>query len=219
MTVTHTLLLAVRFLDHFTGRPVPQELPVRLSESHARPVRRPDGRGARQADGSYRFVGADPGTRRILWRDPFQRSQSGWIRWEAADPEVTLPLAAPAQLIEHELWPTAAARVAPGATGVRGRLRGAAAGGLEIRIALQGRPFDRMTRTDEAGEFLFLPPGALPLDASGRVPLTIEARIPGGAVRPILSGSFLPATAGAGFAGQNFTILPQTVARVTFQLA
>jgi len=219
MSVTHVLSLAVRFLDHFSGRPVPQELPVRLSGSYARPVRRPDGLGARQADGSYRFLGAEPGTRRILWRDPFQRSQSGWIRWEAADPEVTLPLAAPAQMIEHELWPTAGAEVAPGITGVRGQLRGADAAGLEIRIARQGRPFDRMTRSDAAGEFLFLPPGALPLDATGRVPLTIEARIPGGAIRPILSGRFLPATAGADFAGPNFTILPQTVARVVFALA
>lgn len=219
MTITHALSLAVRFLDHFSGRPVPQELPVRLSESYDRPALRPDGGGARQTDGSYRFRGASPGIRRILWRDPFQRSQSGWIRWEIADPEVTLPLATPTQVIEHDLWPTAAAPVAPGATGVRGKLRGTGAGGLEIRIALQGQPFDRMTRSDQAGEFLFLPPGTLPLDAGGRVPLTIEARIPGGAVRPILSGSFLPDTAGAAFAGQNFTILPQTVARVTFQLA
>lgn len=219
MTITHTLTLAVRFLDHFSGRPVPQELPVRLSGSYVRPARRPDGGGARQADGSYRFLGTDPGTRRILWRDPFQRSQSGWTRWDLPDPEVTLPLAAPAQMIEHELWPTAAAEVAPGATGLRGKLRGTGAGGLEIRIALQGQPFDRITRSDQAGEFLFLPPGALPLDASRRIPLTIEARIPGGLVRPILSGTFVPATAGAPFVGQNFTILPQTVARVTFQLA
>ncbi|SNR51115.1 hypothetical protein EYF88_10810 [Paracoccus sediminis] len=219
MTITHTLSLAVRFIDHFSGRPVPQELPVRLSESYARPAPRPDGSGARQADGSYRFLGAAAGTRRILWRDPFRRSQSGWIRWEIADPEVTLPLPVPAQVIDQELWPTAGAETTPGATGVRGKLRGTGAGGLEIRIALQGRPFNRLTRSDPAGEFLFLPPGVLPLDAGGRVPLTIEARIPGGAVRPILSGSFLPATAGAGFAGPDFTILPQTVARVTFQLA
>ncbi|MCZ0962480.1 hypothetical protein [Paracoccus benzoatiresistens] len=219
MTVSHALSLAVRFVDHFSGRPVPQELPVRLSETLARPALRPDGSGARQTDGSYRFLGASPGTRRILWRHPFQRSQSGWIRWDPADPEVTLPLAVPAQVIDHDLWPTADAQVAPGTTGVRGKLRGAGGAGLEIRIALQGQPFDRMTRSGQAGEFLFLPPGALPLDAGGRVPLTIEARIPGGAVRPILSGSFLPASAGAPFAGQDFTILAQTVARVTFQLA
>ncbi len=219
MTITYALSFAVRFLDHFSGRPVPQDLPVRLSGSYARPARRADGSGARQADGSYRFLSAPPGTQRILWRDPFQRSQDGWTRWDAGDPEVTLPVADPAQPVEHELWPTATADVAPGATGVRGKLRGAGAGGLEVRIALQGQPFDRMTRTDQAGEFLFPPPGALPLDAAGRVPLTIQARIPGGAVRPIASGSFTPASAGAPFAGQNFSILPQTVARVTFQLA
>jgi hypothetical protein len=218
MTIGHSVSLAVRFLDHFSKRPVPQELPVRLSGSYTRPARRPDGSGARQADGSYRFLGVPPGTRRILWRDPFQRSQAGWIRWGAADPEVTLPLADPAQAVEHELWPTAAAEVAPGATGVRGKLRGPGVAGLEVRIALQGQPFNRVTRTDQAGEFLFLPPGALPLDAFGRVPLTIEARTPGGLVRPIASGSFQPPAAGAPFALQDFTILPQTVARVTFQL-
>ncbi len=154
MTVTHTLSLVVRFLDHFSGRPVPQELPVRLSDSYARPARRPDGSGARQTDGSYRFLGAAPGTRRILWRDPFQRSQSGWIRWDAPDPEVTLPLATPAQVIDQDLWPTASAEVAPGATGVRGKLRGTGADGLEIRIALQGQPFDRLTRSDQ-GESSF----------------------------------------------------------------
>ena len=219
MTVTHALTLALRFLDHFTGRPVPQELPVRLSGDHARPVRRPDNAGARQADGSYRFVNADPGTRRILWRDPFQRSQSGWTRWDAPDPEVTLPLADPAQVIDLELWPTADAKVPPGATGLRGKLRGPGAAGLEIRIAPQGQPFDRMTRTDAAGEFLFLPPGVLPLDAAGRVPLTIAARSPGGPARPIASISFLPPGAGAPVAGQDFTIPSQSVARVTFQLA
>jgi hypothetical protein len=219
MTIDHSLSFAVRFLDHFTRRPVPQELPVRLSGSYQRPARRQDGAGRRQADGTYRFLGVPPGPQRVLWRDPFQRSQGGWVRWDADDPVLTVPLADPAQVVEHDLWPTATADVPPGTTGVRGKLVGANAAGLEIRIALQGQPFDRVTRSDQAGEFLFLPPGALPLDPVGRVPLTIEARLSGGPVRPVASGSFQPPATGAPFAGPNFTILPQSVARVTFQLA
>lgn len=219
MTIGHSLSFVVRFLDHFTGRPVPQELPVRLSGSYLRPARRQDGGGARQADGTYRFVGASAGQQRVLWRDPFRRSQAGWARWDGADPLVTLPLADPAQVIDHELWPTAAADVAPGLTAVRGKMLGANAGGLEVRIALQGQPFDRATWTDQAGEFLFLPQGALPLGVSGRVPLTIEARRPGGPARVILSTSFQPASAGAPGVGPNFSILPQTVARVIFRMA
>lgn len=219
MTVTHALSLSVRFLDHFTGRPVPQELPVRLAGSLLRPARRQDGSGRRQADGTYRFLSVPAGPQRILWRDPFQRSQSGWTRWETADPEVTLPLADQTEVVQHELWPTATADAAPGAAGVRGKMLGATAAGLEIRIAVQGQPFDRLTRTDQAGEFLFLPPGALPLDATGRVPLVIQARSPGGPPRVILSGTFQPAATGAPFAGPTFTIPPQTVARVIFQMA
>jgi hypothetical protein len=125
----------------------------------------------------------------------------------------------PALPIDIDVWPTPTAAVAPNKCGVRGRLTGTNAGGLEVRISLQGQPFNRLTRSDQFGEFLFLPPGALPLDAAGRVPLTIEARIPAGAVRPIAGGALQPPGAGAVFVGPDFSILPQTVARVIFQLA
>ena len=219
MTVTHSLSLAIRFLDHFTRRAVVQELPVRLDHSFTRPVRRADGGGMRQADGCYRFLRLPLGTHRILWRDPFQRSAAGWTRWDQPDPIVTLPLADPTTAIEVELWPTPEATTAAGTTGLRGKLHGTGVAGLEIRIAPQGQSFDRMTRSDDAGEFLFLPPGALPLDVAGRVRLTMQVRAPGGAVRPIISGRFQPASAGPAFAGNAFSILPQTAARVLFQLA
>lgn len=219
MTIGHSLSLTVRFRDHFSGRPVPQELPVRLADSYLRPARRQDGNGQRQADGTYRFLGVPAGVQRVLWREPFQRSQAGWTRWDAGDPEVILPLADPAQVVEYELWPTQSAEVAPGSTGVRGKMQGTNAAGLEIMISLQGQPPDRVTRTDQAGEFLFLPPGALPVDPTGRVPLVIVARGPGGLPRTITSCSFQPTSAGASSAGPDFTILPQTVARVIFRMA
>ncbi|MBK4216500.1 hypothetical protein JJJ17_11235 [Paracoccus caeni] len=216
--IRHQLSLIVRFRDHFTGQPVPQELPVRLAGSLLRPVRRPDGKGIRQADGSYRFLGAGTGAQTILWRRPLTRAEAGWVRWDADDPQVTLPLPDPATVVEVDLWPAADAIATAGQTGIRGKLQGSDTAGLEIRIAQQGQPFDRMTRTDQGGEFLFLPPGAMAPDMAGRIPLTIEARIPGGAARPVASGRFIPDSAGAAFAGQDFTIAPQSVARVVFQL-
>ena len=118
-----------------------------------------------------------------------------------------------------DLWPTAKAAAPASATGVRGKLVGAQADGLTVRIAHQASPFDRFTQSDATGEFLFLPPGALPTDANGRVPLKIEVRNPAGAPRLVGTGRFLPAAAGPAFAGQNFSVAPRTVPRVLFQLA
>lgn len=217
--IQHQLSFAVRFLDHFSGRPVPDELPVRLFTGRQRPAERQDGAGHRQADGTYRFLNAPDGAQAILWRDPFLRTQNGWTRWETDDPVVTLPVSDPAALLDVELWPTAEAVARTGVTGIRGKLEGPDVMGLEVRIALQGQPFDRVTRTDQAGEFLFLPPGSLPVSASGRVPLTIEVGVPGGAARAVAQGRFQPPTAGADFVGADFTALPQIVSRVILQLA
>ena len=100
----------------------------------------------------------------MLWRDPFTRGHAGWTSWED-DPEIVLPRADPQAMIDVELWPTADAVAPAAATGVRGKLVGAAVDGLDVRIARQGEPFDRFTRSDQSGEFLFLPPGALPPNA------------------------------------------------------
>jgi hypothetical protein len=216
--VAHRLSLSVRFLDHFSGAVVPDELPVRLADGVARPVPRPGGGGARQADGSYRFRNLPGGTARLLWREPFTRSQAGWTAW-TDDPEIVLPRPDPTRPFDVELWPTAAAKAPSAATGVRGKLTGAAVDGLVVRIARQGQPFDRFTRSDAAGEFLFLTPGALTTNPAGLVPLTIEVRTTGGVPRPVVGGAFVPAVAGAAFAGANFTVAPRSVPRIVFQLA
>ena len=181
-------------------------------------MKRADGQGSRQGDGSYRFRNVAGGTTRLLWREPFTRSHAGWTSWDA-DPDIVLPRPDPQAMVEIELWPTAAAAAPVSATGVRGKLTGAAVDGLTVRIARQGQPFDRFTRSDQAGEFLFLPPGALQTDATGRVPLAIEVSTPAGAPRLVTGGEFLPANAGAAFAGANFTIAPRSVPRIVFQLA
>jgi len=218
MAVTHFLSCVVRFNDHFTGAAVPDELPVRLDGSFQRPAASSGGSRRRQSDGTYRFVGAPGGAARILWRDPFTRDHLGWTRWEE-DPEIVLPLAEPAAMLAFDLWPTADATAPSGATGVRGRLVGPDAAGQDVRIAMQGEPFDRFTRSDEHGNFLFLPPGRLALDASGRVALTIAVSTPGGGPRIVNGGNFLPGGAGPDFGAADFTIAPRTVPRVLFRLA
>jgi hypothetical protein len=217
--VRHRLSFAVRFTDHFTREAVPCELPVRLAGTLQRPVLRPGGGGRRQSDGAYRFVSAPGGATQILWREPFTRAHAGWTRWESDEPEVFLPLADPAALFGVELWPTANATAPTAATGVRGKLVGPSAAGQTVQIAAQGQPFTRFTRSDAIGDFLFLPPGRLPADATGRVPLSIEVRAPGGAVRAVVGGEFRPATAGAAFVGSNFHLAPRTVPRIVFELA
>jgi hypothetical protein len=217
--VQHRLSLCVRFMDHFSGLPVADEFPVRLSSGHQRPVLRSDRAGHRHADGTYRFLDALAGDQHILWRDPFQRTHNGWTRWDLDNPAVSLPSASPTQKVDIELWPTAEAVTKPNATGVRGKLEGANVSGLEVQIALQSEPFVRLTRTDQAGEFLFLPPGSLPLNAAGRIPFKIQVRTPGGPVRMVTGGRFQPTAAGADFIGTSFSTLPQIVTRTIFQLA
>jgi hypothetical protein len=215
----HRLSLTIRLVDHFTGAPPADEFPVRLASVLVRPVLRSDGAGRRQDDGTYRFRNLDNGPARVLWREPFSRSHAGWTSWNA-DPDIVLPVAVPALPLDIAVWPTAAATAPVGATGIRGKLEPGNIGDCRVRIALAGRPFDRFTRSDAAGEFLFLPPGALPATApGGRIPLTVEVTDAGGVPRIVTGGRFLPDTAGAPFAGPNFTILPGSVPRVLIQLA
>lgn len=172
--VRHRLSLTVRLVDHFTGAPPVEEFPVRLNPALARPVLRSDGAGRRHDDGTYRFRNLAGGPAQILWREPFSRGHAGWTCWDA-DPVVVLPLAAPAVALDIAVWPQAGAAAPPGATGVRGKLEGPNVGGCRVRIAAAGQPFDRFTRSDASGEFLFLPPGALPATApTARIPLTLE---------------------------------------------
>ncbi|MGL4397970.1 MAG: hypothetical protein ACRCS9_15645 [Hyphomicrobium sp.] len=216
--VRHQLSFAVCFIDHFSGDAVATELPVRLGGSFQRPAPQPGGRARRQSDGSYRFTNAPPGAHRILWRDPLMRTQSGWARWDDPEPQITLPLADPAVRSEFELWPTAEAEAPNNVAAVRGKLDGPSAGGLDVRIAQQGQPFNRFTRSDLNGEFLFLLGGRLLPNSAGLIALTIEVRPPGGAVRVLSGGHFVPTSTGTAFPAADFEITPGAVARIRFQL-
>lgn len=217
--VRHMLSFAVRFDNHFNGEPVPEELPVRLAGSFIRPAARPGGGGYRQADGTYRFVNLPSGRHRLLWRAPFSFGQAGWMRWYDPVPEVTLPLVDPTQSLRFQLWPAAGATAPTGAAGVRGKLKGVDVAGLEVRLVLQGQPFAHFTCCDDAGEFLFLLGGRLPVNAAGRVPLAMAVRRSDGAPRILAGGSFLPGSAGSAFGADQFEILPGQVARILFNLS
>lgn len=217
-TVRHALSFAVRFVDHFGGAPVPDELPVRLAGSFARPAIAPGGRGYRQADGSYRFINVPAGRHRVMWRDPFARSQAGWMRWTEIEPELELPLGNPAQIAEFELWPDPAAAAGVGTCGVRGKLSGAFAAGQQVRIALQGQPFDRFTCCDAAGEFLFLLQGRLPPSNTGLLPLRVAVQEADGTPRLVTGGGFIPPATGTAFGADTFAIKPGAIARIRFTL-
>jgi hypothetical protein len=214
----HRLSLAVRVVDHFSGEPLAEELPLRLGGSLQRPVLAPGGATRRQADGAYRFINVPEGLVTLLWREPFARRHGGWLRWPDGDPQFALPLPDPAAWAELPLWPAPSAGARPGATGVRGRLVGTGAAGLTVRIAVAGEPFDRYTRSDDNGEFLFLPPGGIQGQAAGRVPLRIEVQAGVGAPRVAAGGFFVPDGAGAAFAGADFTVNPRSVSRIVFRL-
>ena len=218
-TLQHRLSLTVRLVDHFSGLPLADEFPVRLAAVLVRPVLRSDGAGRRQEDGTYRFRNLAGGPARVLWREPLSRSHAGWTSWDA-DPVIALPVAAPTVPLDIAVWPTAAAAAPQGAIGVRGKLEGPNVADCRVRIALNGQPFDRFTRSDAAGEFLFLPPGALPATApGGQIPLVVEVTDASGLPRVVTGGRFLPSAAGAPFAGPNFTIPPRGVPRILIQLA
>jgi hypothetical protein len=216
--VMHRLSLAVRPIDHFTREPVPQELPLRIADDLRRPIHAPGGSSRRQVDGAYRFVDLPAGPARILWREPFTRSHGGWMRI-GDDPVVTLPLADPLRFVDIEFWPAAHAAAAPSATGVRGKLVGAKIAQQRLRIAPPGEPFDRYTQSDATGEFLFMPPGRLTVDADGAAPLRIEVRAADGTPRVVASSTVVSTSPASVFPGADFNVPARIVSRVIFQLA
>lgn len=215
----HTLSFAIRFNNHFTGRPVADELPVRLDTTFIRPVLAPRS-GHRQDDGTYRFIDVASGTHRVRWLPPFSDSYRGWVSWEA-DPMVQVPLSNPAELIVRDLWPAANADVPPGVTAVRGRLVGDNVSDLRVRITNPTFPTPSFTYSNTAGDFLFLLPEPVATDSNGRIELDIEVAngtrvVDGGEFMPAASGAVFPAAAGD--PPDRFTVAPGRSSRVLFRI-
>jgi hypothetical protein len=207
----HTLAFAARFDDHFFGRAVPDALVVRVDGTGA-PVATAGG-VARQDDGTYRFIDLAPGSHVLEVFSPDER----WVSFGGAI-TIDTPIASPGSPVVYELWPGPTAPTPLGATAVRGHLGGTDAGGLAIEIlpvtatppVFSGRPF---TRSNAAGEFLFLVTGTLTPDSDGRV--RVRARVANGT--RTIANIVLPAT-GEVFLGSDFWIKPGADTRAQLNL-
>jgi hypothetical protein len=213
-TWTHSMALALRYVNHFTGAAVADELPVRLDKTYQKPVTVVDSSNFRHSDGTYRFVDLSGGNHTVLWRPAFTDEYLGWVTWEPPL-TVSLPGADVTSAIERDLWPAPSAQVAPAMTAIRGKLSGNNSADLEVRIATTIAAAAHYTRSDASGEFLFLIPGPVTPTSLGRVDLQIEVE---GGSRVVNGGAFIPASSGAPFVNFSFQITPGQCSRIVFQI-
>lgn len=206
-TLHHALSLAVRVDDHFSGRPWPRALTVAL-DSQEPPLRTADGASPRHADGTYRFVAVKPGVRTVTVT-PADDS----FTWT---PTATVDLATHdrRQPLVIEVWPGPHASFTPGTLVLRGRLVGAVAPGLEVRVEVVGAPpRNRRTRADATGEFVFPVFGMVELTADQRVELAVTVPTRTVASIQILDGDTDPVTAGS-----HVTVQPGRATRARLTL-
>lgn len=206
----HRLTFALRFDDHFLRRPIEEDLDLFTTSPGGRvlrPLPAPSPARYRHGDGTYRFVDLPDGNYPISFRSP----AGGVVSW---DPplSVAAPLADPRTAVARDLWPSAQAAVPSGMTALRGKLAGVGANGLKIEIAGAADAFDRFTRADATGEFLFPLPARVKPETDGRIKL--KARVAGGAKTvasiDVLSGKV------ESFVGANFLILSGQAIRARF---
>lgn len=188
--IHHALSLAIRPTDHFSGRAWPAPITVALdSQEPAVPVA--SGAAVRHADGSYRFIAVTPGLRTIT-----VTPGSGAFTWT---PTTTVNLATHDRrnAVAIEVWPGPTATFAAGTLVLRGRLVGAVAAGLEVRIEVTGAPArNRRTRVTATGEFVFPVLGMVALTADRRVELDVAVPTRTVTSIQILDGATNPVTPG-----------------------
>ena len=207
--IGHVLGVAVQIDDHFLGRPVPDELDVRLDTELAPTLIR-GGTSRRHDDGTYRFLDIAEGTHVL-------RVTSTDARWMTLDPlpSVSVPVAQPTRALRVQAWPTPLQTTPLGMTAVRGKLLGPPAATIarDIAFDIGGADSGFRSRTSSLGEFLFLLPGRLVLDKAGLVPLALRvtgATVTGGA---LVVGDQRPT-----FAGAAFRVVPGRETRARFQV-
>lgn len=204
----HRLAFAVRVDDHFSRRPLEEQLALELHTGEG-PV---SSRGGtpRHDDGTYRWANLSDGLHRLTVRSPSGR----FVRWDPGPIDVVVPVADPRHALAVEMWPTPLAAVPPGVSAVRAKLVGAGVAGLRVEIAGTGTPpTGRWTKADAQGELLYLLPGGpWPLTSAGALDLTVS--VPG---RTVTGVQVIPGP--SVFAGAQFTIAPSRETRVRIQLS
>jgi hypothetical protein len=212
--IVHRAGCVVRFDDHFLGRPIPEELWVRLRGA-GDPVLAQDGISRRHPDGTYRFVNVSDGTYALQ-----VTSRTGtWTAW-AAPPSLTLPLAQPLAPIVCALWPTPRAPRVPGVAMIRARLIGV--GIAQLKVEMAGVPLtgpvvwsDRYNRSDSEGELVFLLPERLERTSAGDQ--IVQVRIEGGS-RVVSGGKVLAGRTPIPFSADRFNLMPGGETRVMLNL-
>lgn len=202
-SVHHGLGVAIRIDDHFLGAAIPDELDVRLAPDLS-PTRVQLGTSRRHDDGTYRFIDVADG--------PHQLEVARDERWMLLEPlpVIVTPVGQPSIAVTIEAWPTATQPTPLGVTSVRGKLVGAPAATIARRIEIDVATTStgHHTQTDSAGEFLFLLPGRLELDADGLVELTLRA------IGDLVTGGEVVAATRTSFAGATFKVVPGRETRV-----
>ncbi len=117
--------------------------------------------------------------------------------------------------IVGDLWPTAQATVASGLTAVRGKLIGSAVARTKVEIADAAGTFDRFTRADSSGEFLFPLPIRVKPQADGRISLTVQVA---SGTRAVTSVDILSGLTTDHVVGASFLLVPGRASRVKFNV-
>lgn len=202
----------VRVVNHWTETPVLDTLQVSVLSGLGQPVAAPGG-GARQPDGTYRFLELPPGDYPLEIED----AQAHWAFF-AGLPVLTLPLADPAEsslVVEVRAWPKPARPTPPAVTFVRGRLQDAAGEpipGGKVALAGAGGPWSKATWADSDGEFVCQLSTFLAPNASGQ--LELETLVADGA-RSVVASTV---ERGPPDPGPRFLISPGRATRVRLEI-
>lgn len=209
---TRRLGFVVRVVDHWTETAVLDTLQVSVLGGLRQPVAASGG-GARQPDGTYRFLALPPGDYSLEIVDP----QEHWAFFAGA-PVLSLPLSDPSELsqvVEVRAWPKPARPTPPAATLVRGRLQDAAGDpipGAKVALAGAGGPWSKATWADSDGEFVCQLTTFLPPTASGE--LELETQVADGA-RGVVASTV---ERGPPDPGPRFLISPGRATRVRLEI-
>ncbi len=203
--VQHSLSFAVRVEDAFTDTPVLEELDISVSPL-ANPVANRDHSGARQSDGTYRFIDLEPDAYGVTIRSP------NGFTWDPAT-FVAVPVPDRRIPIRIKLFPSPSASPPLGTTAIRGKLVTAA--DQEVQIEPTATPaLNTHTRSDATGEFLYVIAGWTKLDPLTQL-LELAATVPG---HTVTSVDVFDGVSTTNYSGSTFSVPPGRDTRARFHL-